>query len=202
MEVKSTLGEWYDENCYMLLSDNHALVIDPGAKIENVLPLLDGAKVDGILLTHGHFDHALNLADFVAKFKCEVYGSDKVAKTLADHTLNQAEEWTEKSVKIHTLQGDGRTKVGEFEVEYFATPGHSPCGMCYKIDDDLFAGDTLFYSGIGRLDLTGSDKADMIKSLEKLSSVQFKNLYSGHGQSSDYARQRRNISAYHRFLSR
>lgn len=201
MKVDSVLGEWYDENCFVVSDEDHALVIDPGAKLELVMPFLQNKVVDGILLTHGHFDHALYLCDFLRKFGDKAYAGANAAKTLADHTLNQAEEW-QIDVPLKVLQGDGVTKIGNFEVQFFETPGHSPCGMCYKIGENLFAGDTLFYSGIGRLDLVGSDKADMIKSLEKLSSIQFKNLYSGHGQSSDYARQKRNIAAYARFLKR
>ena len=202
MKVESVLGDWYDENCYVVSENGHALIIDPGAKVDKVLPLLDGLKVDGILLTHGHFDHTLYLSNFVEKFRCKVYGSDCVEKTLANHKLNQAEEWEEKNVKVDALSGDGKVEIGKFEIEYFSTPGHSPCGMCYKIGDDFFAGDTLFYSGIGRLDLVGCDKQSMINSLEKLSNVPFQMLYSGHGNSSDYARQKRNIAAYYKFLSR
>ena len=124
--------------------------------------------------------------------------------TIQDTNFNAAGDgWVIKSeLDIHTLTGDGEIKIGDFEVEYFATPGHSPCCECYKIGDMVFAGDTLFNSGIGRLDLKGASKEDMIKSLEKLSKVEFSTLYSGHGEASDYDRQKRNIAVFTRFLKR
>lgn len=202
MTINKVLGEWGEENCFILSKDNHALIIDPGAKFENIKPFLNGKEVDGVLLTHGHFDHALYLKDVVNCFDCKTYGAKNVALTLKDNTLNQAESWTYPDAKIEKLDGDGKITIGNFEVEYFSTPGHSPCGMCYKIEDMLYAGDTLFYSGIGRLDLKGSDKIAMIKSLQKLAKVEFTNLYSGHGKDSDWARQKRNIAVYLKFLQR
>ncbi len=203
MNVESVLGDWYDENTFVVSSGKECLIIDTGAKLEKVLSLIDDKKVVGILLTHGHFDHSLYLKEYADKFACKIYGSDKLEETLRDHTLNQSESWElNQKLDIVRLEKDGRILIGGFEVEYFASSGHSPCGECYKINDLLFAGDTIFNSGIGRLDLKGSDKNAMIKTIEKMSKVEFKTLYSGHGEESDYNRQKRNIGVFLRFLKR
>ena len=49
------------ENCYVLRRDgsDRALMVDPGDEAEKLLEAIDALEVtlDGILLTHTHFDH-------------------------------------------------------------------------------------------------------------------------------------------------
>jgi glyoxylase-like metal-dependent hydrolase (beta-lactamase superfamily II) len=45
------------------------------------------------------------------------------------------------------------------------TPGHTPGSQCFLVDDNLVSGDTLFIGGCGRVDLPGSDPAQMYDSL-------------------------------------
>ena len=55
-------GSW-GSNCYLLISGTHAAVVDPSIKPERILNRLadEGATLDFILLTHGHFDHIVSL---------------------------------------------------------------------------------------------------------------------------------------------
>ena len=81
------------------------------------------------------------------------------------------------------LDGDTLT-VGCMEFKVIATPGHSPGGVCYLVENNLFSGDTLFAGSIGRTDFPHSNVSDMLKSLEKLKA--FDNdikVYPGHGES-------------------
>ena len=55
--------------------------------------------------------------------------------------------------------------VGDIEIELIATPGHTPGSQCFLVDGRLVAGDTLFLEGCGRMDLPGSDPAQMYESL-------------------------------------
>ena len=55
--------------------------------------------------------------------------------------------------------------VGDVEIELIATPGHTPGSQCFLVDGRLVAGDTLFLEGCGRMDLPGSDPAQMYESL-------------------------------------
>lgn len=204
MKLDKIIGDWYDVNCYCLSNDNNeCLIIDAGAKVEEMKGLVGDKKVVGILLTHGHFDHSLYLQEYIETFKADVFGNENIIKTLKDHTLNQTDDWgISEDLEINLLKGDGKIKVGCFEIEYFSCPGHAPCCECYKIGDLLFGGDVLFNSGIGRLDLKGCDKEEMKKSLDKLAKVEFRTLYSGHGEESSFERQKRNIGVFSRFLNR
>jgi len=204
MKVEKIIGDWYDVNCYCFSNDsNECLIIDAGAKVEKMKDLVGNKKVVGILLTHGHFDHTLYLQDYIKTFSNNVYGNENIIQTLKDTTLNQGDGWyIEHELALQTLKGDGKLDIGNFEVEYFSCPGHAPCCECYKICEFLFGGDVLFNSGIGRIDLKGSDKQEMKNSLKKLSDIEFNILYSGHGAESTYERQKRNIAVFSRFLNR
>ena len=72
--------------------------------------------------------------------------------------------------------------IGPFEFETIFTPGHTKGSVCYKFANELFTGDTLFYTTIGRTDLpTGSNKT-IQSSLAKLISLpENLKVYPGHG---------------------
>ena len=72
------------------------------------------------------------------------------------------------------------------------TPGHTPGGVCYRVGDALFTGDTLFCGGIGRIDLGGNRK-DMLASLQRLAALPGDaDVYPGHGESTTLEDERRN----------
>ena len=62
-------------------------------------------------------------------------------------------------------------KLGEIEVEFLHTPGHTPGSQCFRIRNTLVSGDTLFVDGCGRVDLPGSDSEQMYHSLQKLKAL-------------------------------
>ena len=67
------------------------------------------------------------------------------------------------------------------DIEFLHTPGHTPGSQCFKVNDNLISGDTLFIQGCGRVDLPGSNSDDMYHSLNKLSGLSDETiLYPGH----------------------
>ena len=75
--------------------------------------------------------------------------------------------------------------VGAQRIRLLHTPGHTPGSQCFLVRDNLISGDTLFIGGCGRVDLPGSDPAQMYDSLvNKLRALPDDTvLYPGH----DYA---------------
>src|SRR3712207_9496338 len=65
------------ENTYILRRDGsqNALIVDPGDEAEKLLVAIDGLGVtlDGILLTHTHFDHVGAVAPVAAATGAEVW---------------------------------------------------------------------------------------------------------------------------------
>ena len=76
----------------------------------------------------------------------------------------------EESDLVRVDSGD-RMSVGEIEVEFLHTPGHTPGSQCFRIRNTLVSGDTLFIQGCGRVDLPGSDPDSMYESLKRLASL-------------------------------
>ena len=67
--------------------------------------------------------------------------------------------------------GGDKLRVGEIEITFVHTPGHTPGSQCFLVAQRLVAGDTLFLEGCGRTDLPGSDPGQMFSSLQKLSEM-------------------------------
>ncbi|MEC8072051.1 MAG: MBL fold metallo-hydrolase, partial [Pseudomonadota bacterium] len=59
-------------------------------------------------------------------------------------------------------------RVGDIEIEFLHTPGHTPGSQCFRVKNTLVSGDTLFINGCGRVDLPGSNSEDMYHSMCKL----------------------------------
>jgi glyoxylase-like metal-dependent hydrolase (beta-lactamase superfamily II) len=65
------------------------------------------------------------------------------------------------------------------------TPGHSPGSICLFDAEEgiLFSGDTVFTHGsFGRYDLPGGERHALLKSLERLSTLDVRAIYPGHGE--------------------
>ena len=59
MEIYNLYPGSMGSNCYVVISNSHALIIDPSASADSILDFLDkkNATPDCIILSHGHFDH-------------------------------------------------------------------------------------------------------------------------------------------------
>lgn len=205
MEINKLIGQFLEANVYIVSKDNECLIVDGGAFLYDTIKAVGKNKVVGILLTHGHYDHSCHVAEYAKFFGCKVYASAEVVKTLTDAKALYSEhgETIEDLSRFEYIDEDKTIKIGNFSVECFHCPGHSPCCECYLVDgENLFSGDVLFDKSIGRTDLIGSNKEDMYKSLCKLENVKFSHCYSGHGEKSDYAMQMKNITVFKRFLTR
>ena len=156
----------------------------------------------GILLTHGHFDHAINVVKLSKMFNCKIYASVKAQETLSDAKKNYGDNFAINDFSNFVTIGEGNLKLGEFNVNVFSLTGHSQCSLGFLIYGHLFVGDVVFEHGIGRTDLLGGSKQEMLTSLKKILDMQFEYLHSGHGEDSTKPSQSRNLSTFIRFLSR
>lgn len=126
-----------------------------------------GWRLTDILVTHKHLDHIDGLEALKQAHGCAIAGPKAEAKAigLLDRTLTE---------------GD-RLEAGAMVFEVIETPGHTLGQINYHCPaaKALFAGDTLFSMGCGRL-FEGS-AADMYGSLEKLKRLPGDTLlYCGH----------------------
>jgi hydroxyacylglutathione hydrolase len=176
-------------NCYLVRSDREAaeaLVVDPsGSAAEIRLGLAShGARCAAILVTHGHFDHILGVADLA-----EGTGAPVVMPQLERELLESPAAYTPAGVTVRawspdTLVGGGEElQLAGLEVEVIAVPGHSPGHVAYAVDGALLSGDVLFAGSVGRTDLPGGDWDVLLASIrdlvERLPATTV--VYPGHG---------------------
>ncbi len=172
-------------------------VVDP-AEAEPVLAELEanGLTCDGILITHGHFDHIGGLAQLQKKTDAPVYVHPLDAPALSDDVMNLAEGmgFTVQPSKPDHLVTDGEIlEVAGCPVEVLHTPGHSPGSVCYRLTAErvLFCGDTVFAGSYGRTDFPGGNARTLylsvIKRIFRLPPKTM--LYPGHGPQTDVSRE-------------
>ena len=159
--------------CYLLSEDSSrdCIVIDPGAEAPRIRRALEGRALAAILLTHGPFDHIGAVADLMSPgVRLFIHRLD--APMLSDSRLNAGAsllgtEITAPAATDYVEEGSVLRLAG-LEIEVLHTPGHTPGGVCYRIGDHLFTGDTLFDHGWGRTDLPGGDQHALLASLRRL----------------------------------
>ena len=164
---------------FLCLKDNYGVLVhDPAtgataaidapeaAPVEAALAAT-GWKLTDILVTHHHADHTGGIAELKARHKCRVVAPRREAAKIP-------------VVDIEVGEGD-RVKVGSLTADVIETPGHTLGQVNYFFPDDklLFAGDTLFSIGCGRV-IEGTPEL-MWQSLLKLRALPDDTaLYCGH----------------------
>jgi hydroxyacylglutathione hydrolase len=165
------------ENSYIFRRDgsDRALIVDPGDEPDKLLGAIDalGVTLEGILLTHTHFDHVGAVAPVAKATGAEVWVPEKEAFVLAD--INSFVSWPgfgpfESYDAEHTLEGGQRLELAGFEIDVLFTPGHSPGHVTFSIPDEqaVFSGDVLFQGSVGRTDLPGGDWETLLESIRGL----------------------------------
>ena len=77
MEIKKIVTGALDENCYVLIENKEALVIDPGDDYLNIKEAIGDNKILGVLITHSHFDHIGALRNFLTKKSIKIFKRGK-----------------------------------------------------------------------------------------------------------------------------
>ncbi len=194
MKIKKLWGlSSYAANCYAVISDmNNAALIDAPCNADRILNELasSGASLKMILLTHGHFDHIMAIPELVKKTNAGVYININDADKLRSSEMSVADYFGikgfvpfcgEKTVK----DGDKLT-LDEITFDVIHTPGHTSGCVCYKTNDIIFTGDTLFQMSVGRCDMPDGDWDALQDSLKKLSEISGNyKIYPGHGETTE-----------------
>jgi len=160
-------------------------LVDPAWAIDALLDHVEqrGFTPVAALVTHYHQDHVggeifghriEGLAELIARRGMKIYAN----KHEADG-LKQTTGVSESDLK--RVESGDKLRLGDVEIEFLHTPGHTPGSQCFMARNALVSGDTLFIQGCGRVDLPGADPDDMYRSLQKLSSLPGDTvLYPGH----------------------
>jgi glyoxylase-like metal-dependent hydrolase (beta-lactamase superfamily II) len=156
----------YMGNFVYLIGDKkkkECAVVDPAWDVDAILKTAekDGMKVVAGILTHTHFDHSNGVEDLVQKTSVKVYVHENEAKFLKDV----------KEHVVETREGF-KLKIGDIELVFLHTPGHTEGAQCVLVGNKLVTGDTLFVGACGRCDLPGGDEKKILQSLKRLASLE------------------------------
>ncbi len=173
-------------NCYIISSGRtkNAIVIDPGADYDKIRALLKKKKISPKLIihTHGHIDHIQ--AD--QEFNLPVYIHRTEAEFLSNPDKNLSNFLGlpfELKAEIRPVDDQDMIRLDDLTAEVIHTPGHTPGGICLKIEGNIFTGDTLFNGGVGRTDFPGASHQQLIDSIRRrlLDYPDNTLVYPGHG---------------------
>jgi len=148
-----------------------AVVIDPGpaddGHAQAVVRACAGRRVELVLLTHTHVDHAEGAREF----------ADRAGAPLAA----LAPGWASPGAP-GLAAGDPLAAAG-LELRPLPTPGHAADHCCFElaVERAVFTGDHVLGRGTTVVEWPGGDMADYLASLELLRDRRPERLYPGHG---------------------
>lgn len=195
----------YDSNTYVVELDGVCIIVEAGTSLDGVKKALAGKTPSAIFLTHEHFDHIFHTAEYAEAFPdCKVYCHPSTLNELKTGEFNNTmSHYTGYKVvepktykNFHALTDGQILKIDKFEIKAIFAPGHSHGSVVYLINSQLFTGDVLFRTSIGRTDLIPNGPELMQKSLRILQKVKFEICYNGHSGKSTFEQQQKNIAHY------
>lgn len=198
MFVQVLEGGLLSSKSYIIEDSNEAALIDAGVHYKNILGILKERELSlkYIILTHAHVDHIFYMNELHEATGASVVIHAEDAPIISDARLSGflMMGFDKKMNKPDILvQDEDSLKIGQTELKFIHTPGHTPGSMCILIQDSLFSGDTLFWQSVGRTDLGAGDMKQLEKSLKRLMELPDSLIvYPGHGQSTDIGFEREN----------
>jgi hydroxyacylglutathione hydrolase len=193
----------FAQNCSIVWCDRTrtGAVIDPGGDLERILAVARDEKVrlEKILLTHAHIDHAGGTAELARSLKLPIEGPHRSDQFWIDGLPEQSRMFgfppSEAFTPDRWLDDGDRVQVGDVELDVLHCPGHTPGHVVFfsPADRIAFVGDVLFAGSIGRTDFPGGDYDTLIgairgKLLPLGDDVRF---VPGHGPMSTFGEERR-----------
>ncbi|MDE5655082.1 MAG: MBL fold metallo-hydrolase [Clostridia bacterium] len=186
MKITTFVLGLLSNNTYLVENQEEktCFIVDPSTESNKLTDYIDGnnLRLEGILLTHGHFDHIGGVARLKERYGAKVY-MHKMDIDFIDNPLNFGRKFPRFDVDV-TVDDDQEITLCNEKIKVMHTPGHSLGGVCYICDEVIFCGDTIFKDSYGRYDLRGGDFATLQNSIQKIFDLQGDYvLLCGHGPS-------------------
>lgn len=194
MKIKEFFDKQTNSLTYVLDDEGQCVVIDSLLNYDQFSGKISHEAADEVIKyiqdndfelvyameTHVHADHLTGNA--YIKNKAKELGFGKNVKSVIGANITKVTnywgkvfEFMDDSLKnaddfdVLMKEGD-KLKFGNVEIEVLSTPGHTPCCVCYKIENNVFVGDVMFMPDVGtaRCDFPGGSVEDSYNSIQKL----------------------------------
>ena len=193
----------YQQNCSLIWCEatKQAAAIDPGGELDRIDEQLTAydLRLEKILITHGHIDHAGATDAFQERHGVTIEGPQRedqfwIDQLVEDHYRQIVPE-ARPFTPTRWLEDGDQVTVGELTLDVRHCPGHTPGHVIFFHEPSrlAFVGDVLFQGSVGRTDFPRGDFDTLMASIKtKLwplgDDVGF---VSGHGPMSTFGDERR-----------
>lgn len=171
---KITVGE-LGVNCYIVYRETgeNCFIIDPGDEGKRIIKTIRKMKLipKGVILTHAHMDHCGGVSGILNEFNIPLMMHEEDLPVLNSGVNLSLAESLGLSIPPppdNFFENGDKIGVGDVELTVIHTPGHTPGSVCFKAENIIFTGDTLFAGSVGRTDLPGGDFGVLQNSLDIL----------------------------------
>lgn len=199
IELNLAGGKPLGVNIYLIDGGTEFVLLDVGLTdtLDEVIDIIRAmdfplSKCKMLIATHADADHIQALASAKERLKAKTAAHPNAASAI--ESGNVVETYASISAqdfhipmppcKIDIKLKDGETiKVGKLKLQVWATPGHTPGQLAFKLNDVLFSGDNIYKDGcVGAIDAHhGSHIPHFIKSLERIRDDDSVYLAPSHG---------------------
>jgi glyoxylase-like metal-dependent hydrolase (beta-lactamase superfamily II) len=189
-----------ENNAYLIVcvATRETAVVDVGFEPETTIDAVRAGdlQVRYLLNTHAHYDHVAGMRAVQEAVGGE-YWLHPADRPLLERLTEQGAAFgfpvARPPAVVHDLADGQRLPLGEEALEVIHTPGHSLGGVCFRWQEWLWVGDTLFAGSIGRTDLPGGSFRDLERAIRtRLFPLgDALHAYPGHGPATTIGRERR-----------
>jgi hydroxyacylglutathione hydrolase len=178
MIVQQIVHPSFTSNTYIISNpiEDYVWLVDIG-NFEGVMEqIADNKRINGVFLTHYHYDHIYGINKLVNKFpNCQIYASPHTIEGLYSAKMNLS-FYHETPI---IFEGDKYSFLKENDklnlfpnicLEVIETPGHNSGCLSFKVGDYLFTGDSYIPDIDVVTKLKGGNKDESKISLEKIKS--------------------------------
>jgi glyoxylase-like metal-dependent hydrolase (beta-lactamase superfamily II) len=167
----------FQQNCSLVFNEENmrGAIVDPGGDVPDILRAIEqsNVKIEKILLTHGHIDHAGGAAELREALGVKIEGPHKDDLFLLQDLPTSGAKFgmaDSRSVVPDCWLNDGdEVEVAGLKFSILHAPGHSPGSVIMFNDESRFAlmGDVLFQGSVGRTDFPYGSHDTLMNSIKE-----------------------------------